>query len=248
MRGAVRVTFLGAGDAFCSGGLHQSCCFVQGSETSFLLDCGPSVLCDMKRAGLPTDSIDTVLISHLHGDHFAGLPFLFLEYTHVVRRRRTLVIAGPAGTEERVNRLFSAMYRHAAALPLPFELEFFHLLPRQQQKIGPLTIDPFAVPHQQDELSLGLRVEVDARTIVYSGDSGWTEELPCQSRDSDLFICECTSFDTRVPNHLDYVQLRENRDRFGSKRMILTHLGQDVLARSSEIDMELATDGLVVVL
>lgn len=248
MRATVRVTFLGAGDAFSSGGLHQSGYFVQGSETSFLLDCGPSALCDMKRAGLRTDSVDTVLISHLHGDHFAGLPFLFLEYTYVARRSRPLVIAGPSGTEERVNRLFSVMYRHAASLPLPFDLEFFHLIPGRQQRIGSLTIDSFAVPHQQDELSLGLRVEVDGRTIVYSGDSSWTEELTRQSRGSDLFICECSSFDTRVPSHLDYKQLRENRDLFGSKRMILTHLGQDVLARRAEIDMELASDGLVVVI
>lgn len=144
--------------------------------------------------------------------------------------------------------LFSAMYSHAAAEPLPFDLEFLHLAPQQQQKIGPLIIDPFSVPHQQAEQSFGFRVEVDGRSIVYSGDSGWTEELPRQSRGCDLFICECSSFDTRTPYHLDYAQLRENRDRFGAKRMILTHLGEEVLRRRNEIDMELATDGLVVVL
>lgn len=246
MGATVRVTFLGAGDAFSAGGLHYSGYFVQGSETSFLLDCGPSTLSCLKREGLHTDSIDAVLVSHLHGDHFAGLPFLFLEYTSIARRRRPLAIAGPRGTEERVNSLFSAMYRHAAAEPLPFELEFFQLIPREQQKIGSLTIDPFPVPHQENELSLGFRVEIDGRSIVYSGDTGWTEELSRQSQDSDLFICECSSFDTRMQYHLDYTRLKENRDRFGSKRMILTHLGEEVLTHRDEIDMELASDGLVV--
>jgi len=242
---AVRVTFLGTGDAFCAGGLHQSAYFVQASETSFLLDCGASVLSCLKQQHIEPDSIDTVLISHLHGDHFAGLPFLFLEFLYMARRRRPLTIAGPAGTEERVNTLFSAMYSHAAAEPLPFELQFVHLA-AEQRRIGPLVVQPFSVPHQQSEPAFGFRVEVDGRAIVYSGDSGWTEELPRHSRGSDLFICECSSFDTRTTYHLDYALLLENRDRFGSKRTILTHFGQDVLARRDEIDMELAEEGLVV--
>jgi ribonuclease BN (tRNA processing enzyme) len=243
---AVRVTFLGTGDAFCAGGLHHSGYFVQGREMSFLLDCGPSTLSCLKRQGLLADSIDVVLISHLHGDHFAGLPFLFLEYMYLARRRRSLIIAGPPGTEERVRNLFSAMYRHTAASPLPFEIEFLNLAPRQQEKIGSMIADPFPVPHQQTELSYGFRVEVDGRTIVYSGDTGWTEELPQQSQGGDLFICECSSFETRTEYHLDYPRLRDNRDRFGSRRMVLTHLGEEVLAHRSEIDMELADDGLII--
>jgi len=101
------------------------------------------------------------------------------------------------------------------------------------------------VPHQADEVSLGLRVTVDERTVLYSGDTGWTEELVTQSQGVDLFICECSFFATRTDTHLDYPRLAEHRHRFGARRMLLTHLGREVHARRDEVAIELAHDGLV---
>ena len=46
--------------------------------------------------------------------------------------------------------------------------------------------------------------------------------------------------------HLDYPRLAENRARFTAKRIVLTHMGREVLAHRDEIDMELASDGLTV--
>ncbi|HYK90747.1 MAG TPA: MBL fold metallo-hydrolase, partial [Acidobacteriota bacterium] len=107
-------------------------------------------------------------------------------------------------------------------------------------------VDPFAVPHQEQGISLGLSLEVAGRRIVYSGDTGWTEELIARSADADLFICECSFYETRIPTHLDYPRLDQNRRRFSAQRMVLTHLGQEVLAHKGEIDMDLASDGLVI--
>ena len=90
----VRVSFLGTGDAFSAGGRHQAGYLVQGDGTSFLLDIGSSTLGSMKQHGIDPSSIDLVLISHLHGDHFSGLPFLFLQYIYEQRRQRPLRIAG----------------------------------------------------------------------------------------------------------------------------------------------------------
>jgi hypothetical protein len=61
-----------------------------------------------------------------------------------------------------------------------------------------------------------------------------------------LFICECCYFETRLPFHLDYPRIAEQRARFGSRRLILTHLGREVLARRHEVEVETARDGLVV--
>ena len=105
---------------------------------------------------------------------------------------------------------------------------------------------PFRVPHQESEVSLGLRLRMGGKTVLYSGDTGWTEDLVAQSGDTDLFICECCFFETRVDFHLDYPRLAENRHRFGCKRMVLTHLGREVLQHRDELTLELAHDGLVV--
>ncbi len=241
----VRVVFLGTGDAFSSGGSHHASYLVQGEGSCFLLDCGPSILASLKREDIPPEAIEFVLLSHLHGDHFAGLPFLLLEFKYARPRRRPLRVAGPPRTREKVLALLETMYP-GILRELPFQLDFVEMLPGRRLEFGPAIVLPFLVPHQDIEVSLGLRVEFAGRKIVYTGDCGWTEELITRSRDADLLICECTYFETRTPSHLDYPRLAENRSRFGAARMILTHIGQEVCARRPEVDMELAFDGLKV--
>lgn len=242
----VRVSFLGTGDAFSAGGRHQAGYLVQDETTSVLLDIGSSTLGSMKQHGVDPASVDLVLISHLHGDHFAGLPFLFLQYIFEQKRQRPLQIAGPPGTEERVWALFRAVYRDLASDPLPFAVEFTEMAPGAPVSFGAVHVDPFRVPHQEKDTSLAFRVGVAGRTILYSGDTGWTETLVERSQGTDLFICECCFFETRMAIHLDYPRLAENRVRFGCKRMVLTHLGREVQERRSEVEIEMATDGLTV--
>lgn len=241
---AVEIVFLGSGDSVSACGNHQASYLVRAPAATFLLDCGAMALASMKRDGLDPAELDYVLLSHLHGDHFAGLPFLFIEYTYERPRLRPLTIVGPPNTRERVLALFSAAYKDLAAKPTPFPLEFIEVEPGREQTLGAVRLHPFRVPHQETEVSLGLRVEVAGKQILYSGDTGWSEDLVTQSQGVDLFICECCYFETRRPFHLDYPRIAENRGRFGAKRMILTHLGAEVHAHRAEIDMELAHDGL----
>lgn len=242
----VRVLFLGTGDAFSAGGRNQSAYLVQGSECSFLIDCGATVLTSLKRHNLSAGGIDTIFISHLHGDHFAGLPFLFLEYITIKPRKRPLRIVGPPGTKDHCRALLEVTCVSTAREPLPFVVEFIELEPGKPTLVGTVAVEPFLTPHQKNALSLGLRISVEGRTILYSGDTGWTENLVTYSQGADLFICECSFYDTRMESHLDYGRLAENRHRFGAKRLVLTHLGSEVLARLAEIDMETASDGLII--
>ena len=242
------VRFLGTGDAFCAAGRNQASYLVKTGESTMLLDCGVTTLGALKRQELDPAAIDAVLISHLHGDHFAGLPFLFLEYMFETPRRRPLTICGPPGTEDRVAKLFDAMYRELAAKGMPFSLEFTEMLPQQPLELAGSTVMPFRVPHQEKEISLGIGIDTGRHRILYSGDTGWTEDLVTQARGTDLFICECCFFETRHPAHLDYPRLLANHERFGTSRLILTHLGREVLARRQEIVLEIAADGLAVML
>jgi ribonuclease BN (tRNA processing enzyme) len=243
---AVRVVFLGAGDAFSSGGRCMAAYWVQTPGTTILLDCGPTALLGMKRQGLPAADVDAVVLSHLHGDHFAGLPFLFLEYVYERVRTRPLVVAGPPGTIERVGAVHRAMYKELAAKELPFEVQFVELQPDVPATIAGARVLPFRVPHQERETSLGFRVDLGGRTLLYSGDSGWTEVFVEQSHGVDLFICECCYFETRATFHLDYPRIAEQRHRLACKRLILTHIGREVLARLADVREEVAVDGLVV--
>src|SRR5512135_792801 len=102
MMSKVSVQFLGSGDAFGSGGRLQTCIYVDCGSVRFLLDCGATSMSALKHWRVSPNSIEAILLTHLHGDHFGGLPFFILDAQLVSRRTRPLSLAGPAGTEQRI--------------------------------------------------------------------------------------------------------------------------------------------------
>lgn len=242
------VVFLGSGDAFAAGGRFQAAYLVQGEPGSLLLDCGPGVLASLNRANMSPAPVETILLSHFHGDHFAGLPFLFLYYTYVEPRKKPLKIVGPPAVASRVMQLFQAMYADSAAEQLPFDLQFIEIRPGKELTLEDRQIRCFDVPHTESSPSYGYSIQSGGRRIVYSGDTGWTEDLLAQTEGADLFICECSFFETRMAMHLDYPRIAENARRFGARRIVLTHLGREVLRRRHEVAQEIAHDGLIAAL
>lgn len=243
----MRVTVLGAGDAFCNGGRRHSAYFVESGGVGFLLDCGATTLLGLKALGIAAERIDFIAISHLHGDHFGGLPFLFLEYTYEKLRTKPLVIVGSPGLEERVHTLHSVMYRELAARGVPFPLQFREVTPGTAESILGVTLLPFRVPHQEKDISLGYRATVDGKALLYSGDCGWNENLVTHSQGADLFICECCYFGTVTNFHVSYPQVARahQQGQLGCKRLVLSHIGREVLERMNELTIECAHDGLV---
>jgi ribonuclease BN (tRNA processing enzyme) len=242
----MRVHFLGCGDAFGSGGRNHSAYLIESPQRLFLLDCGPTTLLAMKRAGFDPCRLDAVILSHLHGDHFGGLPFLFLDYLYEEPRKSPLLIGGPPGTEERVRSLTECMYPGGSG-PRQLPPTLFQILePGRQESIGGIDVFPFRVPHQVQEISLGLKIQVEGKRILYSGDSTWTDLFITHARGVDLFICECTFFDGEDPGHMTYQQIRYKLPHLESKKIVLTHMGREMLAHRNDIPLETAKDGMVV--
>jgi ribonuclease BN (tRNA processing enzyme) len=241
----LRLHILGSGDAFNSAGALHSCYLLEHTAGKLLLECGPSVLAGFKRAGIPTDAPDALLISHLHGDHFGGVPFLLLEYLFSNPRSRPLVIAGPPTTAQRVWSLYAELYREAHCREVRFDVDWVVAEPGSTFRVAGFEVRAFEVPHSKDPVSLGYRLESPEGVCVFSGDSAWTEEFIEQTRDSDLFLCECCSVKPETNLHTSYEDILANRARLGCARLILTHLGADMRADSS-IDVERAQDGMVV--
>jgi len=243
----VRVTVLGSGDAFGSGGRGYSAYLIASSSATFLLDCGPSVLQTLKRDGHDPGAIDFVLLSHLHGDHFGGVPFLLMEYLYEQPRTRSLAVYGPPGTERRLHTLFTALYEHSARQPLPFGLDVIEVPPGVAFTVRGVQVLPFAVPHAAELVCLGFRVEVDGRCILYSGDSGWTEDFVTHTRGVDVFLCECSTYEPRMPDfHLSYREIAARARDLGCRRLVLTHLGGESLAHLNDITLECARDGMTI--
>ncbi len=243
---SVQVQFLGTGDAFNARGQCHACHMVRTPRAIALLDCGPTSLLALKREGLTAADVDHIFLSHLHGDHFAGLPFLLIANVYDSPRTRPLHVVGPPGTEQRIMDLYRAMYPDISQRPLPFALECTETAGNETLDFYGISVRGFPVPHQDHAISLGLKVAAEGKNVLYSGDTGWTEALVDQSRDTDLFICECCFFESRMGFHLDYPRIAENRDRFGCKRLILTHIGREVAARLDEVECEISSDRMAV--
>lgn len=242
----MRVTVLGSGDAFGSGGRAHSAYLIDAPGGTFLLDCGPTVLQSLKRAGRDPGEIDFVLLSHLHGDHFGGVPFLFMEYLFETPRSRPLVIYGPRDTERRVRGLFAALYEDAAHKPMAFQVRYAEVAPGTTSSTDGVGIVPFRVPHVADLICFGYRLEIAGRTIIYSGDSGWTDEFVAQARGADLFLCECSTYETSLPIHISYPEIAAHAAELGCRRVILTHLGSEPLRHLNELSLECARDGMTI--
>jgi ribonuclease BN (tRNA processing enzyme) len=240
---AVRVQFVGAGDAFGSGGRLQTCLSLRWADAHVLVDCGATSLVGLKRLGIDPTSVEALVVSHLHGDHFGGVPFLVLDQ-QFARRERPLVIGGPVGVAERVTKAMEVLFPGSTTVRRRFELQFVELQPGTSTSVGPALVTALEVEHASGAPSLALRVSCGDRIVAYSGDTAWTDALLAAAVGSDLFVCEAYSFEKRIAYHMDYATLRANRARLGCRRLILTHLGPDALAHLDDLDVAVADDGL----
>ena len=242
----MQLRFVGCGDAFGSGGRYNTCFHVTGERVNFLIDCGASSLPALKRHGIDRGDIDLVLVTHFHGDHFGGLPFLMLD-AQFTRRTRPLVIAGPQGIERRLEQVMEALFENSSKRERRFELSVVALKPETMANFGAVNVTPFAMVHgDSGGPFLGYRIEVEGRVIAYTGDTEWNEGLIPLGRDADLFISECYFYDRVVSNHLNLKTLEAHLSEIRPKRLILTHMGEDMLAHLGMIAHETAADGMVV--
>ena len=242
----MRLQFVGCGDAFGSGGRFNTCFRLERSTGDVLIDCGASSLVAMRQLGVDPNGIATIVVSHLHGDHFGGLPFFILDAQFYSRRTEPLVIVGPPGLEQRLTQAMEVFFPGSSTARRRFETVVHEVAPGHAVDVGGVRIEAIEVKHACGAPPLGLRLTLEGRTLAYSGDSEWTEALVEVGRGADLFIVEALSYDKPVPQHLDYATFRANAERIGAKRVVLTHMGPDMLARVADAEHEGAADGLVI--
>src|SRR4029453_6907995 len=84
----VTVRFVGSGDSFGSGGRFQTCILVDGPRCRFSIDFGPPAPIPPAQQGIAHNSIDAILLTHLHGAHCGGVPFLLMDAMLSAKRDR----------------------------------------------------------------------------------------------------------------------------------------------------------------
>jgi len=239
-----RVTFIGTSDAFGAGGRRQAAIFVKTGSGGLLLDCAPTTNTGLSALGIPRSAVDGIAVSHFHADHFAGIPSFILASIYEDRRRHPLVVAGPPGIEARVVAAADAIGHGLTGREMPFALRFVELPAGRLVDLGPASVCSFAVNHQPESCPHGLDLEVGGRRLVYSGDTGWFDDLPRHTRGADLLVCDCTFYEPTFSEHIAYRELIERAPSLGCERLILTHLGPSMSDRRGRLELETADDGL----
>lgn len=192
---SVRVSFLGTGAPFPRRGQANASVLVETPAGKLLLDVGPGSPANMTSLELPLAELDTVILSHLHVDHVGGLDQLWIG-GWVYGRAHPLMVWGPPGTSEFCNHFVQAYEwdtrsRIAAGLPPEgAELKCMEYEVGQALRVKGVLVTPFVVEHIEQGRAFGLRVEHNGRTIVYSGDTSYSENLVENAQKVDLLIHE----------------------------------------------------------
>ena len=231
---ALDLLFIGSANAFADTGCWSG--FLLNGR--YLFDAPPSALYGLKHSGADLDALDVILISHFHGDHFFGLPFLLLEYAYAQagpgrtsRRTRELTIVGPPGVEEKSESLLALGYPNMAAKHLGFERRYVEIEPGRSLEAAGLRIEAERMNHATDSLPLclGYRVACNGSRLAYTGDTAWTDALLELGRDTDVFVSDCTypqGFNR--PEHLSLDEIGVLRHKLDERTaIILTHLGHN---------------------
>ena len=244
----ITVRFVGSGDSFGSGGRFQTCIVVDGPRSRFAIDFGASSLIALAQQGIEHNSLDAILLTHLHGDHCGGVPFLLMDAMLAARRTRPLVIAGPRDLRPRLDALHEALFPGSGVMAPKFPLEWIAMEPGRPQPVLDLVVTPEHARHTRETNPTALRVQVGGRVVTYTGDTEWTDDVARAARDADLLIAECYFHDKPVKWHLNYPDITARAGRVGAKRLILTHMSREMLAHAASVPEECAYDGLVVTL
>jgi len=243
----MRLQFVGCGDAFGSGGRFNTSLHLTGRGTNILIDCGASALIGMNKLAISRNEIDAIFLTHFHADHVGGVPFFLLEANYVSKRKRPLTIVGPPSLKTRFAEIMEVAFAGTKELKFEFPLRLIEFDIGKSCTAAGVEVTPFHVQHDDRAgPCLGLRFEIEGKIMAFSGDTEWTDALIDVGSDADLFICEAYTYDKPVATHMALSLLERHLGQIRPKRLILTHMSNDMLARRAELPYETAEDGMVV--
>ena len=224
----MRLTVLGSGTGTPNPCRAATAILLDLAGYRLLLDFGPAALNRLTRQGVDHRAIDAVFISHFHLDHTLDLwAFMFAATYPDFHRLRPVQVFAPQGFET-LHQGLKAAYGPEVAPPLEAVRTILIDPARPWQGyespyLPALRISTAPTAHRPE--SLAFRLETDELSLVYSGDTGWSEPLVELARDSDWLILEATRPDSDpVQGHLTPSQAGRLAERAGAGRLLLNHL------------------------
>jgi len=245
----MRLTIIGSGDAFGSGGRFNTCFLLETAKGTLLVDCGASSLVALKARGVDPNAIDGILLSHLHGDHFGALPFLLLDAQFLTRRERPLLIAGPPGTRARLDQALELLFPRSSTNEWRFSWKVMEIEVARPTEVLGHFVTTTEVLHYSGAPSTAIVLSDGDKRFAYSGDTEWVDALISVADGADLFMVECFAYSGKLPGHISWDVLKPRLPDLRARRIMLTHLNPVMLAHLDEVRAAgalVAEDGAVI--
>jgi ribonuclease BN (tRNA processing enzyme) len=228
MSSSTSLTFLGTGNFGATAGYWNA--FLIGRR--ILVETSPAVLRNLQLVGVGLNEIDVIFISHFHADHTFGWPFLLFTWlTHAARTSDAWVVGPPGIGQFLEEMLHAGRLDHLAARarlrPDVFTLHYVEVTGHSQE-VGGVTFRAVRVDHDPELDCYGYLIDVDGRTLGYTGDTTLCPGLRQLAANADVLVSECNSHRTKSPVHMTLDDIRTLRSEFPDLPLVLTHHAHDV--------------------
>lgn len=231
----MRLRFLGTGTALSKSRGWSSFLI----NDTILVDPPPDATHSLRVLKIEPISIESVIISHFHADHYFGMPFLILElfYFRPSNSPKVQVLA-PIGAKEKIKSLMRLAYEDVVRdnPEIMDILDFIEILPLSEIEINSIKITPYPVLHNNIE-AYGFRFQFNDLIMSFTGDTGMCAQLYEIVKDSDVLLSEMSNIDRESPYHLNLEEVRKLAGflRLSKlKRVIATHL-RDITPDAKDI-------------
>jgi ribonuclease BN (tRNA processing enzyme) len=240
----VELTILGKSPSWQDAGGACSGYLVESDGTRVLLDCGSGVFGKLREV-CDYHAVDAVVISHFHGDHVLDLVPYGSALVYGPRRGLRPRLLAPPGGREAFRRLSAAAGMREEHMDRAFAIEEYD--PAATVEVGALRVRFQPVPHYMPANAID--VAGDGGRLTYSADTSPSDDLCAFARATDLLLIEATlphSEDDEEPRgHMSPAEAGDHGRRAGARRLVLTHLSDELDAERARAEAERAFGGPV---
>lgn len=254
----MQITVLGKSPSWQDAGGACSGYLIEESGVLALLDCGSGVFAKL-RCFCDYVDVDTVLISHLHADHFLDLFPFACALRYAPRQQPVPVppwpgtdrparprLVAPAGARDCLRRVAESSGHSETLFDEAFEVHEY--LPGDEVEIGEMRVRFHEVPHFLPTFAVEIASKRHGGRFTFGADSSPSDDLVAFARDTDLLMVEATlpRPEREGPRgHLTPSEAGEHGRRAGARRLVITHISDELDHTWARTEAERAYGGRV---